>query len=140
MNKWIREKLDTWDLKSVFLTIIALSIFTFLFFYLTDIRDRRRQKNKEEFKEQTEAKVISAEPIDRITQSKWKGTQIVVDSYKIQYTYKVDGQEFQNIDLIPLTTKNKRYLATILDRKPNDIFSVRFDLNDPGKSILTESE
>jgi len=138
MNKWIREKLDTWDLKSVFLTILFLSIGVFLFFYFTDIRDRFRQDDKEEFKGETEGEIISAEPIDRIKQSKWKGTEILVDSYKILYSYKVDGREFHSTDIIPLTTKNEKYLRTILDRKANDTFHVRFDLKDPDKSILIE--
>ena len=140
MNKWLREKLDTWDLKSVFLTILFLSIGVFLFFYFTDIRDRFRQDDKEEFKGQTEGKIISTKPIDRIKQSKWKGTEILVDSYKILYSYKVDGREFQNTDIIPLTTKNEKYLKSILERKTNDIFLVRFDLKHPDKSILIESE
>jgi hypothetical protein len=140
MNKWIREKLDTWDLKSVFLTILFLSIGVFLFFYFTDIRDRFRQDDKEEFKGQTEGEIISAEPIDRIKQSKWKGTEILVDSYEIVYRYKVDGREFQSTDIIPKTTKNERYLKTILGRRPTDTFIVRFDLKDPDKSILIGSE
>ena len=140
MNKWIREKLDTWDLKSVFLTILFLSIGVFLFFYFTDIRDRFRQDDKEEFKGQTEGEIISAEPIDRIKQSKWKGTEILVDSYEIRYRYNVDGLEFESTDIIPKTPKNGKYLNTILDRKATDTFIVRFDLKDPDKSILIESE
>jgi len=140
MNKCLREKLDTWDLKSVFLTISFLSIGVFLFFYFTDIRDRFRQGDKEEFKGETEAEIISAEPIDRIKQSKWNGTEILVDSYKILYIYKVDGREFQSTDIVPVTTKNSRHLKTILDRKAKDTFLVRFDLKDPDKSILIERE
>ncbi|MEB2777720.1 hypothetical protein SYJ56_20560 [Algoriphagus sp. D3-2-R+10] len=139
-NKWIREKLDAWDLKSVFLTILFLLIGVFLFFYFTNIRDRFRQDDKEEFKGQAEGEIISVEPIDRIKQSKWKGTEILVDSYKILYSYKVDGREFQSTDIIPLTTKNEKYLKTILDRKVNDTFYVRFDLKDPDRSILIERE
>ena len=137
-NKWIRERLDAWDLKSVFLTFSFLFIGVFLFFYFTDIRDRFRQDDKEEFKGQTEGKIISAEPVDRIKQSKWKGTEILVDSYKILYSYKVDEREFQSTDIIPLTTKNKKYLKTILDRKTHDTFHVHFDLDNPDKSILVE--
>jgi hypothetical protein len=140
MNKWLREKLDAWDLKSIFLTIFFFSIGVFLFLYFTDIRDRFRQYDKEEFKGQTEGEIISTEPINRIKQSKWKGTEILVDSYKILYSYKVDGREFQSTDIIPLTTKNEKYLRTILDRKTNDTFIVSFDLKDPGKSILIESK
>jgi hypothetical protein len=140
MNKWIREKLDSWDLKSVFQTIIVLSICVSLFLYFNYIRDRFRQEDKDEFKGQTEGQIISAEPIERIKQSKWKGTEIVLDSYKILYSYKVNGQEFQSTDIIPLTTKNHKYLKKILDRKASDTFMVRFDLKDPEKSILIENE
>ena len=77
MSKRIKEKLETWDLKSVFLTILFLSIGIFLFFYFTDIRDRFRQGDQDEFNGQTAGEIISAEPIDRIKQSKWKGTEIL---------------------------------------------------------------
>jgi hypothetical protein len=50
MNKWLREKLDTWDLRSVFLIIAFMSIGVFVFLYFTDIRDRFRQDDKDEFK------------------------------------------------------------------------------------------
>lgn len=138
MNKWIREKLDTWDLKSLFLTIFFLSIGIFLYFYFADIRDRFRQDNKEKFKGQTEGEIISAEPIDRIKQSKWKGTEILVDSYRVLYKYKVDGVEFQSTDIIPNMPMNEKYLKEILGRNSNETFLVRFDLKDPNKSILSE--
>jgi len=140
MNKWLREKLDTWDLKSVFLTILFLSIGVFLFFYFTDIRDRFRQGDQDDFKGQTVGEIISVEPIDRIKQSKWKGTEILVDSYEILYRYQVDGREFQSTDIIPRTTMNEKQLKKILDRKSADTFIVHFDLKDPDKSILVESE
>lgn len=140
MNKWIREKLETWDLKSVFLTILFSAIAVFLFFYFTDIRDRFRQDDKEEFKGETQGEIISAEPIHRIKQIKWNGTEIIVDSCKILYSYEVDGREFQSTDIIPLTAKNEKLLKMILGRKSNDTFLVHFDLKDPDKSILIESE
>lgn len=140
MKKWRREKLDTWDLKSVFLTILFLSIGAFLFFYLNDIRDGFRQDKKAEFKGRAEGEIISAEPIDRIKQSKWKGTEILVDSYKILYSYKVEGREFQDTDVIPLTAKNKKFLKAILNRKATDTFLVCFDLKNPDKSILIDRE
>jgi hypothetical protein len=140
MNKWIKEKLDTWDLKSIFLTIVFLSIGVFLFFYFPGIRDGFRQEDQEEFKGKTECKIIAAEPIDRIKQSKWKGTEIFIDSYRILYSYKVNEREFQGTDIIPLTTKNEKYIKTVLNRKADDPFLVHFDLNDPGKSVLIETE
>jgi len=141
MNKWLREKLDTWDLKSALLTtILFLSIGVLLFFYFTDMRDRFRQEDKDEFKGRTEGEIISIEPIDRIRQSKWKGTQIFVDSYNVRYKYKVDRREFQSTDVIPLTEKNEKHLKKILERKSSDTFMVYFDLKDPDKSILVESE
>jgi len=140
MNKWIKEKLDTWDLKSVFLTILFFSIGVSLFFYFTEIRDRVRLGDQNKFKGEAEGEIISAKPVDRIKQSKWKGTEILVDSYEILYSYKVGGRQFQSIDIIPLTTKNEQYLKKILDRKASDTFIVHFDLKDPDKSILAESE
>lgn len=139
MNKKLTEKFDAWDLKSLFMTIFFLSIGVFLFFYFTDIRNRFRQDDKGEFKGQTVGEIISAEPIDRIKQSKWKGTEIFVDSYKILYRYKVDGREFQGTDIVPRTTKNEKFIKTVLSRRASDTFLVRYDLTDPYESVLIES-
>lgn len=129
-----------WDLKSTFLTISFLVIGAFLFFFFTDIRDRFREDDKDKFRGKTDGKIISVEPIERIKQSKWQGTEIFVDSYKIVYSYVVEGQVFKSTDVIPLTMKNKKHLQAILDRKANDSFAVQFDLNDPDKSILIGTE
>jgi hypothetical protein len=140
MNKRIREKLDSWDLKSVFLTIIFLSIGLLLFFYFTDIRDRFRTEDKEKFKGQTTGEIINVEKAERISQSKWNGTKIYVDSYKVTYQYNIEGQTFQSIDIIPLTTTNQKLLTEILERGTNNICVVKFDTDDPNKSLLIESE
>jgi hypothetical protein len=140
MNKRIREKLDSWDLKSVFLTIIFLSIGLFLFFYFTDIRDRFRTEDKEKFKGQTTGEIVSVEKAERIRQSKWNGTKIYVDSYKVTYRYSIEGQIYQRIDVIPLTTTNHKLLTGILGRGTNNICIVKFDPDDPNKSLLVETE
>jgi hypothetical protein len=139
MNKRIREKLDSWDLKSIFRTIVFLSIGLFLFFYFTDIRDRFRTEDKEKFQGQTTGEIISVEKAERITQGKTTGTKIYVDSYKVTYRYNINGQTFQSIDIIPLTTTNQKLLTGILERT-NNICVVKFDTNDPSESILLESE
>jgi hypothetical protein len=140
MNKRIREKLDSWDLKSVFLTILLLSIGLFLFFYFTDIRDRFRTEAKEKFKGQTTGEIINVEKADRISQSKWNGTKIYVDSYKVMYRYNVEGKTFQSIDVIPLTTTNQKLLTEILERGTNNVCVVKFETDNPSKSLLIESE
>jgi len=140
MNKRIREKLDSWDLKSVFLTILFLSLGLFLFFYFTGIRDRLRAEDKEKFKGQTTGQIISVEKSDRITQSKWNGTKIYVDSYKVKYQFKYRGEVFENVDIIPATKQNETLLTELLGRGTNDICIVKFDADDPKKSLLIDSE
>lgn len=140
MNKRLKEKLDSWDLKSFFLTILFLSIGLFLFFYFTDIRDRFRTEDKEKFKGQITGEIISVEKAERISQSKWNGTKIYVDSYKVTYRYIVSGQKYQSVDVIPLTTTNQKLLTRILERGTNNDCTVRFDTEDPSKSLLIESE
>ena len=98
MNKKLREKFDSWDIKSLLLTIAFFSIGIFLFLYFTDIRQRFRQGDKEEFKGQTRGEIISIEPIERMKQTKWKGTEILIDSYKIVYSYSVNEERFQKTD------------------------------------------
>jgi hypothetical protein len=139
MNKTIREKLDSWDLKSLLLTIILFSIGILLVYYFTDIRDRFRQGDEEKFKGQTKGQVISIEPIERMTQGKWKGTQIFIDSYKVLYNYTINGHAFEKTDIIPVSAKNQKFIKKILDRGTNDTFTVRFDLTNPEKSLLVES-
>jgi len=138
MNKKLKETFESWDFKSILLIVAFVFIGTFLFFYFTDIRERFRQQDKAEFKGQTIGEIISTEPIERMKQTKWKGTEIFIDSYKVVYSYDVNGQNFRKTDFIPLTSKSEKFIKEILDRKPTDKFVVRFDTSDPEKSILVE--
>lgn len=140
MNKRLREKIDSWDLKSFFLTVLFLSIGLFLFFFFTDIRDRIRTEDKEKFKGQTTGEIVTVEKAERISQSKWNGTKIYIDSYKVTYRYSVEGQTYQSIDVIPLTTTNQKLLTAILERGTNKICMVKFDKANPKESLLIESE
>jgi hypothetical protein len=138
MNKRLREKIDSWDLKSFFLTILFLSIGLFLFFYFTDIRDRFRTEDKEKFKGLTTGVIIKVEKAERISQSKWNGTKIYVDSYKVTYMFNVQEQAFQNTDIIPLTAANQNLLTEILECRTNNVCVVKYDTDDPNKSIIGE--
>jgi hypothetical protein len=140
MNKRLREKLDSWDLKSFFLTILFLSLGLFLFFYFTDIRDRFRTEDKEKFKGQITGEIVSVEKAERISQSKWNGTKIYVDSYKVTYRYNIEGERYQSVDIIPLTTTNQKLLTGILERRTNNNCTVKYDTDDPNKSLLVKSE
>lgn len=140
MNKRLREKLDCWDVRSLFLTIVLFSIGLFLFFYLTDIRDRFRASDKQKFKGQTTGEILNVEKIERISQSKWTGTKLYVDSYRVTYRYNVEGQTFQSTDIIPLTATNQTLLAGILAHGINNICIVKFDTGDLKKSLLIEYE
>lgn len=140
MNKKFREKLDSWDLRSLLLTVTFFLICIFLFFFFIDFRERFRQASKKEFKGQTNGQIISIEPIEVLTQSKWKGANITVDRYQVLYSYTVDGQTYKKADLIPTSTKNQKFIKKLLDRGPTDTFLVKFDLKDPEKSILIDSE
>jgi hypothetical protein len=140
MNKRLREKLDSWDLKSFFLTVLFLSIGLFLFFYFADIRDRFRTEDKGKFKGQITGEIVSVENAERISQSKWNGTKIYVDSYEVTYRYNIKGQTYQSVDVIPFTTTNQKLLTGILERGTSNICIVKFDTDDPNKSILIERE
>jgi hypothetical protein len=140
MNKRLREKFDSWDLKSFLLTILFLLIGLFLFFYFTDIRDRFRTEDEENFKGQITGEILDVEKAERISQSKWNGTKIYVDSYKVTYRYNVEGQTYQSVDIIPLTTTNQKLLTGILERGTNNNCTVKYDTDDPYKSLLVNSE
>jgi hypothetical protein len=137
MNKRIREKLDTWDLKSVFLTVTFLAIAFFLFFFFFGIRERFRAKDKEKFKGQTKGEIIKVEKVERMSQGRWTGTKIYVDGYKVTYEFNVNGKIFQDIDVIPLNTANQKLLTQIIEQKNNTCI-VKFDIADPNNSILVE--
>lgn len=140
MNKRIREAVDSWDLKSLFLTILFLSIGAVICYYASDIRDRLRTNDEERFKGKTQGQIMDVQKAERITQSKWTGTKIIVDSYMVYYRYHVDGKSFESRDIIPATTKNQELLKAILQRGSGTNCFVRFDLEDPEKSLLVQSE
>jgi hypothetical protein len=140
MNKRLREKLDSWDLKSFFLTILFLSIGLFLFFFFSDIRGRFRTEDEGKFKGQVTGEIVDVVKAERISQSKWNGTNIYVDSYKVTYRYNVEGQRYESIDIIPLTTTNQKLLTGILLRGTSNKCTVKYDKDDPSKSLLVKSE
>ena len=139
MIKKIKEKIDSWDLKTVFQTSIALAVIFFIVFYLLTMRDRIRQEDEKEFKGQTTGQIISVTPKEMMSQTKSRGTEIYVDSYDVLYEYKVNGQLYQQTDNIPLTASNQKLLKKILKRSDETLL-VAFDLNNPKKSILVESK
>lgn len=140
MHKRLRERLDSWDLKSVFLTILFFSIGIFLFLYFTGIRDRFRAEDKENFKGKATGEILSVEKAERISQSRWTGTKIYVDSYRVEYQYNHQGRTFRNVDIIPVTATNQKLLSGILNRGTNNTCVVRFDEGEPSRSILVEGD
>jgi hypothetical protein len=138
MNKALRERLDALDVKSVLLTILFLSLAFIAFFYYGDIRDLFRAREKQNYTGLTQGEVISIEPIQRVTQSKWKGVKIFVDSYKITYRYFVNGQSFQREDIVPVSDENEALLNSLLNVKDKATCSVKYDTEDPKKSILVK--
>jgi hypothetical protein len=139
MNKKLREKLDSWDLRSLILTIIIFSLGIFLFYYFSDFRNRLRNDDNENFKGQTRGVVISMEPLQRISQGRY-GANISVDSYKVLYKYKVNNTEYSKIDYIPYSTvENQKFINKLMSRSPEENFFVKFDLENPNKSILIKN-
>ncbi|MGC3943796.1 MAG: hypothetical protein QM762_04515 [Chryseolinea sp.] len=138
MIKRIRVKLDSWDLRSLVLTILFLSLGAVSFLYFTNIRDRWRTSDELKFRGQTEGKIIEIGKTDQISQSKWNGTKIYTDSYKVTYRYNVDGQSFQGTDIIPLNELNRLLLTEVVDKRSGDVCLVKFDINEPSKSLLVD--
>jgi hypothetical protein len=144
MNRKLREKLDSWDLRSVFwtvgiVTIVATLLFLFSPLLYIDIRDKFRNKDNENFKGQTEGKIISVEEIHGISQGR-RGTRIYIDSYKVVYRFQASGKTIESIDIIPATFQNKKLLAEILEWKEANACLIKFDTNDPNKSVLIARE
>jgi len=142
MFKKIRETFDLWDLKSFFLTtlVIAGVLFIVGILVFSDIRDRFRSVDKERFEGRTIAKIISIKPIEKITHGKYKGTTIKVDAFEVSYSYNVNGQTFQDSDLVPVNAGNMKFLRALSDKKTNDTVKVAFDLSAPRNSVLIESQ
>ena len=139
VNKSIRERLDSWDLKSLLLTVFILLVGAFVIFYFSDLRDRLRNNEMDELKGRAKAEIISIEPVERITQGK-KGTRIFTDSYSILYTYTVNRQEYQKTDIVPVSKKNDKLITRILGRRPGEIFWLGYDLSKPGRSLLMDTK
>lgn len=131
MNKKIREKIDSWDIKSFFLTILFCLIALFLFFYFNNIRDRFRAEDREKFKGQTTGEIVNIEKQEKISHGRCNGTKIYIDGYKVTYKYTVAGETFESVDLIALTATNQKLLTSILERGANNICTVRFDIEAP---------
>lgn len=136
MQNKIRQRIDSWDLKSFMLTIVLVTVGVLTVYFFIDIRDRFRKSDEENFTGRAIGEIFLVEPIERITQTKWKGTQIFIDSYRIMYSFKVNGQTFKGMDMITVSLTNKKLLNKILQRQQSDRFTVKFNVIDPKKSIL----
>jgi hypothetical protein len=139
MNKKIKETLDSWDWKSISLIILILSIGLVIYFYFISVTDGFRTSKEENYKGLTKGQIVNIQKIARMTQSKWNGTKIIADKYSISYRYEINGQKFERTDVIPITRKNQKLLKEILDNGLNGICSVKFDVDDPNKSLLIQS-
>jgi hypothetical protein len=141
MFKKIRKNFDSWDVKSFVLTILVVAGVLFIVGILvfSDIRDRFRSADKERFEGRTIAKIISIKPIEKMKQGKF-GTTIKVDAFEVSYSYKVDGQTFQDSDLIPVNAGNMKFLRELSDMKTNDSVKVAFDVSAPRNSVLIDGQ
>jgi hypothetical protein len=140
MNKAIRERLDALDVKSLVLTVTFVTVAVLLYFYYGDVRDLFRAREKQLYTGVTTGQVISLEPIQRVTQSKWKGTKIFVDSYKVSYRYSINGVPYQSTDIMPVSVENDPLLKSLLAVKVNATCYVKFDTQNPKKSLIFERE
>ncbi|MBI3219253.1 MAG: hypothetical protein HYZ44_07055 [Bacteroidetes bacterium] len=133
----MREKLESWDIKSMIILILFFSISIGIYFYLTNLRDWWRNHESKEWKGATPGEIISVTPITRMSQSKWKGNEVVIDSYRVIYRYDVNGTSYQHTDVIPVTDTNALFIQRLTARKPAEVFIVSFNETDPEKSMLS---
>lgn len=139
MKKSLRERLESWDIKSLFLAIGVIGILIAMKFLLGDsVTDILREYEQGHFAGTAKGEVIAIEPIEEMSQSKWRGTTIKLASYRISYRFEINGKTFQHTDIIPVTAANRKFLTSILERKKDAVFNVMFDVNDPQKSVLVE--
>jgi len=79
------------------------------------------------------------EPIQRMSQGRY-GATISIDSYKIIFKYKVSKIEYSNTNNITYSSiENQRFINKMMSRSPEENFFVKFDLDNPNKSILVEN-
>ena len=65
----------------------------------------------------------------------YKGGQKVVEYYTATFTYRVKGQLYQGVDVLPGNTANGLFLKTIL-RSPDRKVNVQYQTKNPAKSII----
>jgi hypothetical protein len=136
----LRERMDSWDLKSFFITVFLISGLLVLFFYASDIKDRLRTADEESYTGKTNGTIIKVDTVERISQSKNKGTIIDVESYEVTYRYIVNGHAFEGTDMIPASTKNLPLLKAILGDGDQSRIMIKFDIDDPKKSLLISGD
>jgi hypothetical protein len=136
----LRERMDSWDLKSFFITVFLISGLLVLFFYASDIKDRLRTADEESYTGKTNGTIIKVDTVERISQSKYKGTIIDVESYEVTYRYIVNGHGFEGSDMIPASTKNLPLLKAILGDGDQSRIMIKFDIDDPKKSLLISGD
>jgi hypothetical protein len=137
--KSLRERLESWDIKSLFLAIGVIGILFAIKLLLGDsVTDILREYEQGHFTGTAKGEVIAVEPIEEMSQTRRRGTTITLTSYRVSYRFEINGKTFQHVDIIPVTAAYRKFLTSILERKEDAVFNVKFDVNDPLKSVLVQ--
>ncbi len=133
----IREKLESVNGKSVIILFIFFIIAGGVYFYFPNLRDGLRNHESKEWTAKIPGEILSVAPLTRMAQSKWKGNEVIIDSYRVIYRYTWKDTTYQQTDVIPVTDTNGPFIQRLTTRKPTDVFIVSFDETDPEKSMLS---
>jgi hypothetical protein len=131
------EKIRFWDFKSFFATVIFLAILGSIYFYLHTIRSNFREEKIKSLTGETDAKIVSAEGIEMMSQSR-RGAKFYIDHYKVNYHYNINGKDYRRTDLISVSPENKKLIHKILNRTSGDRFRIKYDFENPSKSVIYE--
>lgn len=122
-----------WDFKNVIggiIVILLVSALLFFTFFYPKIADDKRLSG---FDAQTKGQLIKYQPVETIKQTKL-GTEVVIDEYKITYSYAVDGQIYNRTESIECLSKYASILKKL--RSTKNPITILYMSTEPANSTV----
>lgn len=132
MNKLRRWSLVDWkSLRNSAFVLIILFLGTMFMFYYSDWKRKFDARNYTKY---ATANLIAIKPNESISMTE-TGNKIVVDSYDIRYRFSVKNVNYESIDIIPNSTRNKSLMTQLYNEK-NKKLKIKYDPTRPSNSVI----
>ena len=119
---------------AVFVTVIVAALIVFKF--LPDISRSEKIKN---YNGQTSGLITNVIE-NTIMKQNHDGNTLIIESFTISYSYKIDGQTYEGINTIRGTDNNSYFIKNHFNQTSIDSVIIKYDFENRSKSLIQLKE